>query len=124
MKQHQDSVNIFVPKGIKKGDNRVAIPPHLLNTLLPAAWYNGQDSTEVKVLVESQAGIASGYNDASFETAGAEIVTLEDGLNRGHILVDVKQRESPSSIIQNGINLFYAHVEKGQGLDQLTLALE
>ncbi len=64
-------------------------------------------------MVEEGAGIRSGYSDEDYREIGAEIVGLGDILREADILVDVKQRP-PKYVLQDGVNIFYAHVEKGQ----------
>lgn len=116
-------VYLGVAKSMKQGDNRVAVPPESISSLKPAAWNNGRERTRLEVLVEEGAGFRTGYDDDAYVRAGAQIVTKEELLEKSHILVDVKQRPE-EGILQDGINVFYAHVEKGQGKDQLTALLQ
>ena len=126
MKQKREGVKevvLGVAKSLKQGDNRVAIAPHKIHSLKPAAWNNGREKTELKVLVEKGAGEGAGYSDSEYIKAGAEIVNLKNLLVRSNILVDVKQRPK-DGLLQNGVNVFYAHMEKGQGPEQLGAVLE
>lgn len=117
-------VYLGVAKSRKDGDNRVAVPPQYIPTLKPAAWNNGRERTRLEILVEEGAGNRAGFSDEEYQAAGATIVSLGTILERAHILVDVKQRFLPSQILPDGINIFYAHVEKGQGKKQLRALLE
>ncbi len=117
-------VYLGVAKSRKDGDNRVAVPPQMVPALKPAAWNNGKERTRLEVLVEEGAGNKAGYTDAEYQATGAHIVPLVTILEKAHILVDVKQRLNSKQILQDGINIFYAHVEKGQGKEQLSALLE
>ncbi len=116
-------VYLGVAKSMKQGDNRVAVPPQYVSTLKPAAWNNGRDRTKLEVLVEEGAGLRVGYDDDAYVRAGAQIVTKSELLDRSHILVDVKQRPE-EGVLQDGINIFYLHVEKGQGIPQLNALVQ
>jgi len=116
-------INLFVPKSLKPGDNRVAVPPEGIVALTYSQWNNGLNRTELQVLVEDGAGVRSGWNNGEYKTAGARIVSLEEGLEEAHVLVDVKQRPQ-DGVLAGGINIFYMHVEKGQGPEQLRALLE
>ncbi len=117
-------VYLGVAKSVKSGDNRVAVPPQGIAALKPAAWNNGRDRTKLEVLVEEGAGLRVGYTDDDYRQAGAQVVSQTELLEKSHILVDVKQRLKPEELLQEGINFFYAHVEKGQGREQLTALLQ
>src|SRR3989338_6781596 len=116
-------VYLGVAKSLKQGDNRVAVPPHSIQTLAPAAWNNGRERTRLEVLVEEGAGDKAGFSNAEYEAVGAIVVPVATILDKAHILVDVKQRPE-EGILQDGVNFFYAHVEKGQGKEQLTALLQ
>ena len=116
-------VVLGVAKSLKKGDKRVAVSPHKIHFLKPAAWNNGRERTEIRVLVEKGAGEGAGYSDEDYIKAGAEIVDLNNLLKRSDILLDIKQRPK-SGLLEKGINIFYAHIEKGQGPEQLRAILE
>ncbi len=117
-------VYLGVAKSVKAGDNRVAVPPQYIPSLKPAAWNNGRERTRLEILVEEGAGNRAGFSDEEYQAAGATIVSLGTILERAHILLDVKQRLLPSQILADGVNIFYAHVEKGQGKEQLRALLE
>lgn len=131
MKKMENVIKLGVPKSIKSGDNRVSIPPHYIRTLDLAVWNNyGRDETKLEVLVQKGAGKRCGYSDEDFIAAGAKIVNYDELLTKSNILLDVKQREPNETfkvdkyILEDRVNFFYAHVEKGQGPDQLRVLLE
>ena len=55
---------IGIPKEIKNNENRVAITPAGVLTLVSAGH---------KVMIESLAGMGSGFTDSDYESAGAII---------------------------------------------------
>jgi Alanine dehydrogenase/PNT, N-terminal domain len=112
-----DVVLLAVCKSLS-GDNRVPLTPANLSRLKSASWNNGKEHTQLHILVEEGAGEQSGYDDQSYRDAGAEIAGLSDILREAHILLDVKQRP-PAFILRDGVNIFYAHIEKGQAPDYL-----
>ena len=116
--QNHDKIVLAICRSLRAGDNRVAIPPEGIARLKAAAWDNGKQRTQLRVLVQQDAGARSGYSDEEYTKAGAEIVGLRAIMRRAHILVDVKQRKA-EYILPDGVNIFYAHVEKGQAPDYL-----
>ncbi len=114
------SVNIGIPLTLKKGDNRVSIPPFCITDLLTRL--NLPENYSLNFFVESSAGKKAGYSDDSYLGLGAKVVDLEELISKTDILVDVKQRPQ-HGIVPNAINMFYAHVEKGQGIRQLRALL-
>ncbi|MGH7481604.1 MAG: alanine dehydrogenase, partial [Longimicrobiales bacterium] len=76
-------MTIGVPKEIKSNENRVALIPAGAETLGRAGH---------AVLVERGAGMGSGFPDAAYEEAGAELVdTGEDVWARADMIVKVKE---------------------------------
>jgi alanine dehydrogenase len=113
-------INVGVPLTLKKGDNRVSLPPFCINELLDRLDFSS--NYKLNFLIEDSAGKRASYSNENYQEVGAEIVDLENLLKRSDILVDVKQR--PQYGIASGkINVFYAHVEKGQGIEQLRALL-
>ncbi|MGH7506275.1 MAG: alanine dehydrogenase [Longimicrobiales bacterium] len=74
---------IGVPKEIKSNENRVALVPGGTETLVHAGH---------TVLVERAAGEGSGFDDASYEAVGAQIVgAAAEVWNRAEMIVKVKE---------------------------------
>lgn len=112
-----------IAKSMKPGDNRVSIPPNGIPHLFPAAWNNGRDQNRLEIIVEKGAGDNAGFTDEEYEAAGATIVDKDTLLKKSEILVDLKQRPR-EGVIPGRVHMFYAHVEKGQGIKQLKALLE
>lgn len=72
---------IGVPKEIKNSENRVAVTPEGVKKLIAA---------RNKVLIEIGTGIGSGFEDADYKKAGAEIVSTED-VWKAAMMVKVKE---------------------------------
>lgn len=101
---------IGVPKEIKAQENRVA--------LLPAGAYQ-LISRGHHVVVERGAGAGSGYPDAEYERAGAELVDTHEGVfARADLIVKVKEplpEEYP--LLRRGQILFtYLHLAASRSL--------
>ena len=122
MSREERVVYLGVPKSMKQGDNRIAVPPEGVGSLGYSVWDNGFERTKLKVLVEEGAGVRSGFGDERYLEAGAEVVSFDEILEKADVLVDVKQRPE-EGLLANGVNIFYAHVEKGQGPEQLDALL-
>jgi alanine dehydrogenase len=95
---------IGVPKEIKDNEARVGITPAGVKTLVDAGH---------KVLVETAAGEGSGFSDAEYKQAGAEIVA--DGAtawNKAEMVVKVKEPiEAEYKFFREGLVLFtYLHL--------------
>ena len=123
-------VVLGVAKSVKQGDQRVAVPPDGIRALRYAGWQSLREgqARDLHVLVEHGAGAAVGFTDEMYAEAGAELVSFEVIRNRADILVDVKQRVDPDDpdgryLLPGKIHVFYAHVEKGQGMAQLKALL-
>ena len=95
---------IGVPKEIKDNEARVAVTPAGVKALSEAGH---------RVLVETQAGAASGFDDAEYQNAGAEIVG-EAGYawGKADLVVNVKEPvESEYVFFREGLVLFtYLHL--------------
>lgn len=72
---------IGVPKEIKNSENRVAVTPEGVKKLVIA---------KNKVLVETTAGVGSGFEDQEYKKAGAQIVATNDVWN-AQMIVKVKE---------------------------------
>ena len=101
---------IGVPKEIKDNEARVAVTPAGVKALSEAGH---------RVLVETQAGAASGFDDAEYQNAGAEIVG-EAGYawGKADLVVKVKEPvESEYVFFREGLVLFtYLHLAPLPGL--------
>ena len=64
-KKEKISMLIGIPKEIKNNENRVALTPAGVHSLVGRGH---------RVLVETNAGLGSGFADADYEKQGAEIV--------------------------------------------------
>jgi alanine dehydrogenase len=95
---------IGVPKEIKDNEARVAITPAGVKALTEAGH---------KVLVETRAGLASGFDDAEYQNAGAEIVGDAGYVwGKSETIVKVKEPiESEYPYFRPGLVLFtYLHL--------------
>lgn len=93
---------IGIPKEIKKNEFRVAAIPSAV-----AAFVNHGH----KVLVESNAGLGSGFSDSEYEKAGAKITPREDLYRSCDLLYKVKEIEASEYELlhENQIVLSYLH---------------
>jgi alanine dehydrogenase len=109
---------IGVPKEIKPQENRVG--------LLPSAAYQLIKRGH-QVVVESNAGFGSGFPDAEYERAGAEVVSKHaDVFARAELIVKVKEPlpdEYP--LLRSGQILFtYLHLAASKSLTEALLKSE
>ncbi len=106
---------IAVPKEIKEQEYRVALTPHSVFLLTKQGHH---------VIVESGAGIGTGYPDDAYQEAGASIESDHAKLfEKGELLVKVKEPQ-PSEIrlLQPGQILFtYLHLAADRSLTQALL---
>jgi alanine dehydrogenase len=87
---------IGIPKEIKSNENRVALLPVGAQTLKQ----NGH-----KVLVETNAGMGSGFSDEDYQKVGAEIVSAPEGIfSKAEMIMKVKEP----------INNEYKMIKEGQ----------
>lgn len=95
---------IGVPKEIKDNEARVGVTPAGVKALAEAGH---------KVLVETSAGAASGFEDAEYKAAGAEIVSdAAQAWNKAEMVVKVKEPiEKEYGFFREGLVLFtYLHL--------------
>ena len=105
---------IGVPKEIKDHEYRVSVTPEGVRTLVQA----GQE-----VIVETSAGVGSGYSDEEYRQSGAQIAASKEQLFRqASIIVKVKEPQlSECPLFRPGQILFtYLHLAS---LPELTKAL-
>lgn len=106
---------IGIPKEIKNNENRVAITPAGVHTLVKCGH---------KVLVEKSAGIGSGIEDKNFIDAGAEIVQSNvDVFSRADLIVKVKEPlEEEYKLFRAKQSLFaYLHLAPNLSLTETLL---
>lgn len=103
-------MTIGVPREIKPDENRVGAVPSGVELLV----HNGHT-----VLVETQAGVGSGFTDADYSKVGAKIVpTAADVYGGADMIVKVKEPIKPEyPLIREGQVLFtYFHFAAGREL--------
>ncbi len=106
-------MKIGVPKEIKANENRVALIPASVEIL------RGHRHS---VLVEKNAGLASGFTDEDYKKAGAEIVSIASSIYEADMIVKVKEPlPQEYDLIREGQIVFtYFHFAASQ---ELTLAM-
>jgi alanine dehydrogenase len=94
---------IGVPKEIKVKENRVSLTPGGAHLLVAAGH---------RILVERGAGEGSGFGDAEYQQAGAELVPAAEAWNRAEMVLKVKEPlSSEYSYLRPGLLLFtYLHL--------------
>ena len=75
-------MTIGIPREIKAFENRVALTPAGAETLV----HDGH-----AVLVESGAGLGSGFPDAQYQAAGATLTSVDELWQRAELVVKVKE---------------------------------
>lgn len=103
-------MRIGVPKEIKDNENRIALTPAGVAELFHHGHY---------LLVEEGAGIGSGFADAEFQAAGAEIVdTHEEVFARAEMIIKVKEPVAAEyPLLREGQVLFtYLHLAAEEAL--------
>src|SRR5881397_337332 len=106
---------IGVPKEIKEQEQRVALLPSSAKQLTRRSH---------SVLVETNAGIGSGYPDEEYANAGAEIVAqAKDVFARADMIVKVKEPlEAEFPLLRKGQILFtYLHLAASKSLTEALL---
>lgn len=109
------SLKIGIPREIKSNEFRVALTPAGVNTLVQHGH---------KVLVESGAGLGSGFLDDDYQRAGATIVpSAQDVFAEADMVVKVKEPlPSEYSLLQRGQVLFtFLHLAADRALTEAIL---
>lgn len=106
---------IGVPKEIKNHENRVALTPAGVQALVQAGH---------AVLIESSAGIGSGFSDSDYLAQGATIVTSAQEAWAAQMVVKVKEPlESEYGFLREDLLLFtYLHMAPAPDLADAMLA--
>jgi alanine dehydrogenase len=101
---------IGVPKEIKTKENRVAMTPGAVDTLVRRGH---------KVLVEAGAGLGSGIGDADFEKAGASMVSAKDAWGAQMVIKVKEPLPEEYGYLREDLLLFtYLHLAAAEGLTQ------
>ncbi len=107
---------VGIPKEIKILENRVSITPENAAKIIALGS---------SVLIETGAGIGSGYSDELYSEVGAQIVsTAKEVYDNAHLILKVKEPlpEEYSFIQKNQIVFTYFHFASNQGLIDAMLA--
>lgn len=105
-------MKIGVPKEIKNNESRVAMTPAGVNELVKRGH---------EVLVQTQAGIGSGFSDADYQAVGALIEsTIEDVYAKAEMIVKVKEPIAQEyGLVRKGQVVFtYFHFASSQPLTE------
>ena len=96
-------MRIGIPKEIKNNENRVAITPAGVLTFINAGH---------EVLIESSAGVGSGFSDADYEAAGAVITNAQEVWANAEMVMKVKEPiQEEYQYFRPGLILFtYLHL--------------
>src|SRR2546421_6940325 len=106
---------IGVPKEIKDQEFRVGMTPMGARELVKAGHV---------VLIEAEAGVGSGFEDADYKEAGAELLADKASLfNRAEMIVKVKEPQPPEyPLFRKGQVLFtYLHLAADRPLTESLL---
>jgi alanine dehydrogenase len=106
---------IGIPKEIKTNENRVALPPWAVGELVQSGHM---------VLVEQDAGIKSGFEDAEYETNGAKMMpSASEVWMSSDMIVKVKEPiKTEYEHFRNGLILFtYLHLAADRDLTEALL---
>ena len=110
-------MTIGIPKEIKDYENRVALTPRSVTSLV---------SSGIKVTIERGAGTKSGFSDAQYASAGAEIVTDASELYlKADLIVKVKEiqvcKGEHSHISQKHVIFGYNHFESSRTITEAAI---
>src|SRR5699024_7397796 len=75
-------MRVGIPREIKNNENRVATTPSGVDAFIKAGH---------EVVIESQAGIGSGFSDEEYKRAGATIVQSPEGAWSQEMVMKVKE---------------------------------
>lgn len=98
---------IGIPKEIKNNENRVSLTPAGVMNLVKAGH---------TVLVESKAGIGSGFSDEEYKSAGATICDVKEVFAKANLIVKVKEYlESEYQYLREDQTIFtYLHIASNE----------
>jgi alanine dehydrogenase len=108
-------MRIGIPREIKDGERRVALAPHAVHALTQAGH---------EIVVEEQAGRASGFADAEFSAAGARIESSSDAIWTCPLVVKVKEvQPAEFARLQRGTTILgFAQLNRDPALLRAMLA--
>ncbi len=107
---------IGVPKEIKTNENRVALVPAGAETLVARGH---------RVVIETSAGVGSGFPDDSYVAAGAEILdTADEVWSRAEMIMKVKEPIEPEwpRIRKDQVLFTYFHLAAAESLTKALIA--
>jgi len=107
---HRATMIVGIPKEIKSHENRIAITPGGVNELKKQGH---------QVIVETEAGTASGFSDEDFTVAGAEIrLNAADVWSEAELILKVKEPiEQEYELAREGQTIFtYFHFASNKAL--------
>ncbi|WP_022663278.1 alanine dehydrogenase [Paucidesulfovibrio longus] len=105
---------IGIPKEIKKMENRVAMTPGAVQTLVRQGH---------KVLVEAGAGLGSGCTDEQYEVAGAELVSAAEAWGAEMVIKVKEPVDTEYGFLRDDLLLFtYLHLAPNRPLTDALLA--
>jgi alanine dehydrogenase len=73
---------VGVPSEVKSGENRVALTPQAVEALKEVGH---------RIVIERDAGNASGFSNEEYQRAGAEIVESHEAVFESDLIVKVKE---------------------------------
>jgi alanine dehydrogenase len=108
-------MHIGIPREIKDGERRVALAPHAVHALALAGH---------AVVVERDSGRASGFADAEFSAAGAQIESSSDAIWACPLVVKVKEvQPAEFARLQRGTTILgFAQLNRDPALLRAMLA--
>ncbi len=97
---------IGVPSEVKSGENRVALTPQAIEALKE----NGHH-----IIVERDAGVASGFTNEEYQRAGAEIADSHEAIFESDLIVKVKEilPQEFGNLREGKIIMAYLHFTEG-----------
>ena len=108
-------MNIGVPREIKTNENRVALVPGGAEALIHAGH---------TVLIEHDAGVGSGFEDAAYEAVGARIIpTAAEVWQQAEMIMKVKEpiREEWPHMRRDQVVFTYFHFAAAEGLTRAVI---
>lgn len=102
--------SLCIPKEVKSGEGRVALIPSDSATIRNAGHH---------IYIEEGAGMASGFSDADYCVAGAEIVSHETIWRKGTIVAKVKElQDHELELVKPNTTIFlFAHFRRNKPLE-------
>ena len=94
-------MKVGVPKEIKEKENRVALTPAGAQTLIQAGH---------SVLVQSGAGVGSGFADEAYAQAGAQLVSVESAWNTDLVLKVKEPLQQEYALLGGQLLFTYFHL--------------